>query len=279
MLINEAAESVERNDAVARAPAPESGGPVMRIRFLVVGTYLALAGLGVLGGAGGAGALLIDDFTTDQAVIWMGVQGTESSRVSGAGILGGERDMVVELMSSTGMAMGASLGTLNYGHFFTDVGTGLIVWDGDVDDPGAGPGQHPTDVDPTGLNATGLGGVDFTDGGTEDKIALPLLANNFSAPIVLTAYTDADNFSTATISLPGSAPERLIVFHTDFIADPGGTGADFTNIGAFSLFIDGSTTPGLSLEIEDLVPEPSTATLLLLGILGITAIRRCGWTL
>ena len=69
----------------------------------------------------------------------------------------------------------------------------------------------------------------------------------------------------------------MIVFHTDFIADPGGAGADFTNIGAFSLFSDGSSTQGLTAQFEYFVPEPSTAMLLPLGILGIVSIRRCGW--
>jgi len=237
----------------------------MRIRLLVAGTYIALVGLGLLAGTGRAGAILIDDFSTDQMVIWLGGLGSASSQVSGAGILGGERDMEVTVVSNVGVIMAASLDTLNYAHAFTSEGTGLIVWDG--------PDGAAT------LDPTGLGGVDFTDGGTEDKIAIPLLSSNLVAPMVLTAYTDAVNYSTATVSLPGGTPPqlRLIVLHTDFIAAPGGTGADFANIGAFSLLINGSSTPGLTAGFGSVVPEPSTATLLLFGIVGIVTIRRCGW--
>lgn len=235
----------------------------MRIRLLVAGTYVALAGLLLLAGTGGAGALVIDDFSTDQTVLWLGGPGSTDSQVSGAGILGGERDMEMTLLTSIGMAMAASGGTLNYAHFFTSEGTGRIVWDG----PDA----------PDTLSPTGLGGVDFTAGG-EDKIAIPLLFSNLSAPMILTAYTDGANYSTATVSLPGNVPPqaRLSVLFTAF-STAAGSGADFTNIGAFSLYIDGSTTQGLVAEIESMVPEPSTATLLLFGILGIVTVRRCGW--
>ncbi len=236
----------------------------MRIRPLVAGTYVALAGLGLLAGTGRAGALVIDDFSTDQTVILIGgAPDSTSSQISGPGILGGERDMEMTLLSSMGIVMAASGGTLNYAHAATTTGTGLIVWDG--------PDGAAT------LDPIGLGGIDFTAGG-EDKIAIPLLVSSLAAPMILTAYTDAANYSTATLPLPGNVPPqaRLSVLFTNFVA-AGGTGADFTNIGAFSLYIDGSLTQGLVAEIESMVPEPSTATLLLFGILGIVTIRRCGW--
>lgn len=241
----------------------------MRSRLLLAGTQIALVGLVLLLDAGRVGAIMIDDFSTDQTVIWMGAPGSAGSQVSGAGILGGERDMVVTLVSNIGVVMAASTGTLNYAHAFNSEATGLIVWDG----PDTGPLGAAT------LNPTGLGGVDFTNGGGEDEIAMPLLLSNLSAPMVLTAYTDAVNFSTATLLFPGNVPPqaRLSALFTSFVADPGGTGADFTNIGAFSLYIDGSSTPGLAAEFAIVNPEPSTVTLLLLGILGMVAIRRCGW--
>jgi hypothetical protein len=74
--------------------------------------------------------------------------------------------------------------------------------------------------------------------------------------------------------LPGSVPplQSLVVLFTDFV-NTGGSGADFTNIGAFSLYINGNSTPGLAVGF-DLIPEPSTGTLLLFGILMLASIRR-----
>jgi len=87
----------------------------MRIRFLVAGTYIALVGLVLLAGTGGAGALVIDDFSTDlTAILVFGAPDSTSSQVSGAGILGGERDMVVTLISDPFIVMAASGNTLNY---------------------------------------------------------------------------------------------------------------------------------------------------------------------
>jgi hypothetical protein len=234
----------------------------MRTRHLVAGVLLG--GLVLLAWAEDSEALLIDDFSTDQTVIWLGAPDTVSSQVSGAGILGGERDMVATLISNVGIVMAASGNSLTYLNALNSEGTGLIVWDGADDDPA---------VDPTGL-----GGIDFTAGG-EDEIAIPLLASNLLAPMILTAYTDGANYSTATVWLPGNVPPdvRLRVFFTDF-STAAGSGADFTNIGALSLFIDGSSTPGLTAGLSIINPEPSTATLLLLGIVGIVTIRRCGWT-
>jgi hypothetical protein len=142
----------------------------------------------------------------------------------------------------------------------------VIVWDG--------PDASPV------VDYTGLGGVDFTAGGAEDSVVMPLLANNLSAPLVLTAYTDASNFSTVTVNSPGGVPPivDLAVLFTDFVDVGPLGGADFTNIGAFSLFIDGSGAQDLNLELDAMTtPEPSTATLLVFGIMVLMTIRRRGW--
>ncbi len=233
----------------------------MRIRFLAAG--ILFGGLALLAWTEDSRALLIDDFSADQTLVVFAPTGFASSQVLGSGILGGERDMELTLAASVGISMAASGADLTYGQIANSQGSGRIVWDGADGDPA--------------VDYTGLGSADFTDGGVEDRLAIPLVIGNFSAPIVLTAYTDATNFSTATVLLPGRVPplQSLIVLFTDF-AVAGGTGADFTDIGAFSLYIDGSSTPGLAVGF-DLVPEPSTGSLLLFGILMLASIRRYRW--
>ncbi len=237
----------------------------MRIRCFVSGTCALLAGLALLAWAEDSEAILIDDFSTGQTLVVMTPTISGNSQVSGPGILGDERDMVVTMASDFLITMAASGDSLAYGHVGSSGNAGLIVWDGPDNDPA---------VDPIGL-----GGIDFTLGGTEDKVGISLLASNLSAPITLTAYTDAVNFSTATVLLPGNVPPqaRLSVLFTDFVADPAGSGADFTNIGAFSLYIDGNSTPGLAVGFGIVNPEPSTATLLLLGIVMLVTIRGFRW--
>jgi hypothetical protein len=231
----------------------------MRIRILVAGVCVFLGGLLLIAGAEDARAILIDDFSTGQAAFVITPAGSGESQVSGSGILGGERDMIVTLVSSVGVGMSVAGDAMTYGHFANSEGTGLITWDG---------ADGSSVLDPIGL-----GGVDFTNGGTEDRIGIPLLVNNFAATMTLTAYTDAVNYSTATVFLLGGVPPQtaLSVLFTDFTAT--GSGADFTNIGAFSLYIDGSSTPGLTVGFAT-IPEPSTATLLLFGLLGVAKLRR-----
>jgi hypothetical protein len=73
----------------------------------------------------------------------------------------------------------------------------------------------------------------------------------------------------------------LFVAFTDFITQLG-LGADFTNLGAFTLFIDGSNVAGLDLQLNFIaatnpVPEPGTITLAGMGLVlmfGGSRVRR-----
>jgi hypothetical protein len=233
----------------------------MRIRLLAAGALLA--GLAMLAGAEDAGALLIDNFSTAQSVGVFLTPDSAGSQVSGSGILGGERDMWVTLDSGSFINMAAGSGALTHMQVLSSLGTGLIVWDGVDDDPR--------------VDYTGLGSADFTNAGAEDRILIPLLINNLSAPVTLTAYTDADNYSEVTVTLPGGIPPgpqtTLTVLFTDFAQAAGASGgADFSDIGAFSLRIDGSAALDLNAGFGT-IPEPSTATLLLFGALVAVAIR------
>src|SRR5690606_32356951 len=54
-------------------------------------------------------------------------------------------------------------------------------------------------------------------------------------------YSDATNFSTATIAIPntgGTAVDTIVVRFSDFTVG-GGTGADFSNVGAIEVAIEG----------------------------------------
>ena len=227
-------------------------------------TFAALAALFLLLGTAPASALTIDTFDTDQSVSVPSPSGS----VSGAGILGTERDMEVNLLTGTDVTM-ATAGTsqLFYSHALGSTGSGLIVWDG-VDGS-------------TGINFTGLGGVDFTDGGLSDALGVVVTLNDSPAPITLTVYTDADNFSVGTIPLPGGILFGSSVMITEQFADftDAGAlgGADFTNVGALTLFIDGAGIPPLDIGIDLVVtvaPEPASGGLVALGILGLAYAGR-----
>jgi uncharacterized repeat protein (TIGR01451 family) len=190
-----------------------------------------------------AQSIIIDDFSTNQAALTLTYPpaGTSaSSSASGSGILGGERDMQINLTGgviagNTESAV-VSSGFFSYSQDATIAGNSLLQWDG-------------TDGSAT-LNPTGLGGVDLTAGGTQDAFLLNVFFDDLPVNSVITVYSDAGNASSFTLALPG-----LLFSSTNFaipyssFATTLGTGADFTNVGAITLSV-GSTTTAPDLVID-----------------------------
>lgn len=232
----------------------------MRLLEVCKGALLLLAWTSLCAIATDSRALLIDDFTTGQGVNALDPQTTDADQGSGAGILGAERDLEVTRTSGFLVTMGTSSGRLVYGQVGGGVGVGRIVWDGADGD--------------AGLDPTGLGGADFSDGGASSAIAIDLFLDDAPIDLVLTAYTDATSVSTATVSLPGgippAAPVTLLVDFADF-GVVSGSGVDFSNVGALELLIDGSALSSVNVEFEGIrtVPEPAAALLLGLGLLAL----------
>lgn len=183
----------------------------------------------------------IDGFTSTQMVTATPpVPASDvDSQLDGA-VLGGERDMYVELTDVSNsplsalasVALGSYDGKLLFASGPGAVGQAKVVWDG-VD----GNGQL--------VNPTGLGGIDLTeaDGNTMTGIALTSGADHPDAHIMMRVYTDANNWSEFTTTVPesvGGAATGQAVFHFDDVPTAkGGNGADFTNVGALELTFEG----------------------------------------
>jgi hypothetical protein len=205
----------------------------------------------VAGTAQGAGLLTVDSFDVNQFDQAFGPVNTTSSSASGAGILGGTRDMTLNTTSGfpfqrlQGESNLGNTGVFSHSQDSTIIGSTLLEYDGGA----------------VGFNPSGLGGIDVTNGGLVDQIGIRVSVDDLPVDVKLTAYSGAGNFSEFTLSLPGG-----IFSDTDFFINfssftvGGGSGADFTNLGAFQIFIDG-TTQGTDLIFDFLqsgqtVPEP-----------------------
>ena len=185
----------------------------------------------------------VDLFDTAQSLTQTGVGSTSSTADdTDSDILGDERDLEVTVTSgSNDLAVtvnqaGNSL--LSHSQDSDIYGWTRITWDGN-------------DNDATTLNATGLGGVDLTQSGTKTGFHLRVNFCDLGVTITLSVYTDASNWSTYDLVIPGlvTSPRSFFVPFGDFSVG-GGSGATFSNVGAVVMYIDGTSTGGLDLNID-----------------------------
>ncbi|MCB1585360.1 MAG: hypothetical protein KDI52_03685 [Xanthomonadales bacterium] len=175
--------------------------------------------------------ILIDDFSADQPLLFaIGAGGSASSFVTTAGseILGTERDIELTVVSGAVVSGEVTGNALNFSVAAATTGEGLIMWDGVDGLPSA-----------VNLNPTGLGGIDMTQSGTLDSFRVNILSSDQPGTMILTVYTDGGNFSSATVAIPVSAVALDIVIPYSSFSPQLGTGADFTNVGAVTMFVSG----------------------------------------
>ena len=209
----------------------------------------------VAGGSAAQGSILIDDFsTTSQAGLSRTCQGDigfpVASTAVGGGILGGERDIRVDLISGPNgqriSVLVLSSDSYNHSQDGGVKGTSMCVWDG---------------MDGNGLtiDPTGLGGIDLTQNGLQDALEVNIFSADLNSKLVYEVFTDAGNSSKFTLNLPGGAASELrVIPYSSFLTNLG-VGADFTNVGAISMLVDGSTVASLDV-VLDVLQTTSTLT-------------------
>lgn len=213
-----------------------------------------------------AKALLIDDFSVGSTNITANSGTTSVQDVeSVAGVLGGEREVTVVWngpAGNTGDLNGRIAGdSYQHGQGPAVRGQSYLVYDGSGD----------ANNDPIDIAATGLGGIDLTADGAF-AFALDLLFADLtgSNALKILVYTDENNYSELSRVISAAAPPavRYLFPFASFVQGLGATGAaDFTNVGAIVLVIEGNSEPALDVQIDHfatVVPEP--ASLVLMGI-------------
>ena len=206
--------------------------------------------------------LVIDPFNSYQSLSTAGPPAgvkTAFSSISDPVVLGGERDVWLSRNSANSGSVsvdvnGSFTGALAYASSPATTGNAVISYDG-ADGV-------------SGLNYTGLGGIDLTQAGANYGLALGTTSDN-GASALFTIYTDATHYSTYTVPVASDFTftfTRYFVNFNDFVPAGGAGGVDFTNVGAITIGLDGNTNPGTDIGVDYFlatVPEPSGSLLIL----------------
>lgn len=211
-------------------------------------------------------AVILDDFDTgnitvvDTVLDGIAVDGF----ASGLGVLGGERDVSVNLMTNPFGTTGASANVAN-GFYSANVPSGsmseyIIQWDG-ID------GSMDFDTD-------GLGSVDFLTGTTALAITLAFsdTTSSFTLDICDTGGINCNDATFPFLGFPDGGT-RIIPWD-----DPEFAGIDFTTVSGVQATITGGRAFDLTIDnvASNEVPAPGSAYLLGmgLGLLGLAGAAR-----
>ncbi len=196
----------------------------------------------------------VDTFdTTEQVVTADPVTTTASSSVAAAEVIGGERDVLVNYLSGAG-EVAVQIDRFNSNVFafvsgLNVVGNAVVQYDG-------------ADGDATTLDATGLGTTDFSNSDANAGILLATQGDSTGATAVVRIYSNATDFSTATITIPDQVSTEEIFVPFSAFTTGGGAGATFTSIGAVELLINGvANLDGTITVLRSLRPNDATSNI------------------
>lgn len=187
--------------------------------------------------AEGAEGRKIDDFDSLQRVVATPpLPSVESSLQLDSGVLGGQRDMHVQLTEGTDpyseVSLTSAMGLLRLASDTAVTGNAKVIWDG-------------VDTDAINVNPVGLGSIDLStfNGARMTGISLTVGADHANTTVKLKIYTDGENWSEYTTTVPetpgGVATSNAVFQFADQPTNMAGAGADISNVGAIELTFEG----------------------------------------
>ncbi len=182
--------------------------------------------------------LIIDDFSSDHAIIFVTLNGTnpDGSSVAATDVVGGERDVSVEVTSGSNANAEVASGTFNLSVGANSTGSSSIVYDGQ-------------DGDPFAIDFDGLNSLDLTNGGTEDRFKISVVSSDHAGTITIDVYSDEGNRSSVVREFAENmSTENIMISFSEFSGS-----ADFSNVGA--IVITASGEPEIDLIIDRICTE------------------------
>lgn len=218
-------EPLSAGDYWVEQPSQTAGGVLLSAQNSSLISFSALE-------AQGSAGTTIDSFSAPNPSITAAfppVGNISFAVASVPSILGGERDLLVELTSAVGagdqVSLAGTVGAVTWAATLAAQGRYVDVWDG-IDGSGST------------IAFTGLGGVNLTSGGA-DRFRMLIGTDQAGSTARLRVYTDANNWSQQTIAIPNAPSSELLFKISDFTTGGGAAGpATFSNAGAIEMQID-----------------------------------------
>ena len=222
--------------------------------------------------AANAEVFILDDFDTTTAAAAQGVGSSASGSSPDEFILGGERDIAVNVTGGLG-ALSARTNFYDQGEFEYAANAGVagmavLTYDG-VDGEAL-------------LDPTGLGGFDLTVDGQHAFQLADVFADHL-AGFTIVVYDASDptgntwSSGTLTLTSPLTTLATLTLEFADFNEFGTGGAADFSNVGAIELRVYDIGEDSLDVSIgafQVTAPEPGAVALVGCGLLGMWWMRR-----
>lgn len=220
-----------------------------------------------------AAYVYIDTFTspTQTLEVAAGGPGSDYDYTNSTVAVGGEREaLLVRTNTSTDVTsfIASSISNgITYASPATAFGYAQLTYDGIDGTNGAG-----------SINYAGLGSLDLTDGGINDQFLVRGGADVAGGQFIITVYSSSNNYSVQTLAVPGvgNDPANFTNFFFSFVGMTDfGTGADFTDVNAIVLTLNGQNQQGIDMGLNLFVaiPEP-IAWWPIAGFAGIAFLRR-----